>query len=136
VGQYWCSICGRDYAQQQGFMQHYRDGHEVSLCIHCGDFECHRRNQLKENPEEQHPGVNLSAALGEGIRSRRKTTIIKNHRRRQRAPPSTIERARWVFANTRLCSSSLLPAEVVEVASISLPAMSPVCYDLQPESVE
>ena len=117
-------------------MQHYRDGHEVSLCIRCGDFECHRRNQLKENPEEQHPGVNLSAALGEGIRSRRKTTIIKNHRRRQRAPPSTIERARWVFANTRLCSSSLLPAEVVEVASISLPAMSPVCYDLQPESVE
>ena len=84
-GRYWCGICGRNYIQRQGVTRHQRDVHEVSLCMHCRSFKWRRRHQLKEHLEEQHPDVDLAAALDEITRTRRKATKIKSHLRRQRA---------------------------------------------------
>ena len=84
-GRYWCGICERSYIQRQGVTRHQRDVHEVSMCMHCRDFKWRRRHQLKEHLEEQHPDVDLAAALEEITRTRRKATKIKSHLRRQRA---------------------------------------------------
>jgi hypothetical protein len=88
---YRCSICGSDFAQKRGVTRHHRDVHEVSLCLHCSGFEWHRRHQLKEHLEEQHPDVHVPAALAEATRYRRRATMIK---RRMHFPPA-IEYYRW-----------------------------------------
>ena len=73
---YWCSICGLGYAQERGVTRHRRDVHEASLCTYCKDFKWHRRHQLEKHLQERHPEVDLSAALREATRSRRKATEI------------------------------------------------------------
>ena len=92
-GRYWCSICGRNYIQQRGVTRHHRDVHEISLCMHCRKFKWHRRHQLREHLQEQHPDVDLSATLDEITKTRRKATKIKTDSRRQRAS-LVIEHAR------------------------------------------
>jgi hypothetical protein len=69
--------------------------HEVSLCLHCSGFEWHRRHQLKEHLEEQHPDIHVPAALAEATRYRRRATMIKNRLRGQQAFPPVIEYDRW-----------------------------------------
>ena len=92
---FWCNICGRDFAQKQGVNRHQRDAHEVSPCLHCCGFEWHRRHQLKEHLEEQHPDIHLPAALAEVTRRRRRDTMIKNRLHGQQASPPAIEYNQW-----------------------------------------
>lgn len=75
---YRCSICNLYFAQKRGVTRHYRDVHEVSLCLYCSDFEWHRRHKLKEHLEEQHPDIHVPTALVEATRYRRKATMMKN----------------------------------------------------------
>jgi hypothetical protein len=74
---YRCSICGLDFKQKRGVTRHHRDVHEVSLCFHCSGFEWHRRHELKNHLEEQHPDIHVPAALAEATRYRRRATMIK-----------------------------------------------------------
>ncbi|KAF8496817.1 hypothetical protein F5888DRAFT_366972 [Russula emetica] len=92
-----CSICRLDFAQKRGVTRHYRDVHEVSLCLHCSGFKWHRRHQLKEHLQEQHPDIHVPAALAEATRYRRRATIISNSLQGQQAFPPAIEfdRSRW-----------------------------------------
>lgn len=123
--QYLCSICDQPFKQQQGVTRHHRDVHEVSLCMYCHDFEWHRRHQLKEHLQKQHPDVDLSAALCEVTMSRRKATVIKKRQLQQRA---SLEMG--------LNPSLPPPAVVVEVAPVSPTTLSPIGYDPKPESAK
>jgi hypothetical protein len=108
--------------------------HEVSLCILCHDYEWHRRHQLKEHLQQQHPDVDLPAALCEVTRSRRKATVIKTRQRQQRASPADNEHARWGCPEMGLCPSLPPPAVVVEVAPVSPATFSFIVYDPKSES--
>ena len=95
--------------------------------------------RCKENSEEQHPDVDLSTALTESIRSRRKTTATKDHRQRQRASFTTIERAAAPdldVVQNKVVFIVAPPGCSCGSRTVSPTAMSPVCYDLQPESVK
>jgi hypothetical protein len=122
---YRCSICGSDFAQKRGVTRHHRDVHEVSLCLHCSGFEWHRRHQLKEHLEEQHPDVHVPAALAEATRYRRRATMIK---RRMHFPPA-IEYYRWSWGEhlPQPLTPPLPP--VLEVTHVSSPAVSCVAYE-------
>ena len=132
-GRYWCSICKLNYAQQQGLTRHHRDAHEVSLCTYCSEFEWHRRHQLKKHLEEQHTNVDISVALSEATKSRRKATKIKTSLRRQRASPA-IEHDRHGCVEPP--PRRLMPAAVAKNTPISLPNMSFMDNDPQPDSAE
>ena len=130
-GRYWCSICQLNYAQQQGLTRHYRDAHEVSLCTYCSDFKWHRRHQLKKHLEEQHTNVDISAALSEATKSRRKATKIKTSPRRGRAFPA-IEHDRCGCVEPPPRRS--MPPAVAELSPVSLPNMLFMDNDPQPDS--
>ena len=132
---FWCSICGLCYAQEQGVTRHHRDVHEASLCKYCKRFKWHRRHQLEKHLQEQHPDIDLSAALREATRSRRRATIIKNHRQRRVSPSIENVRLDDIEHRPRLAMPPPLPA-ATKTTTASLSAMSNVdCY-LQPGSAE
>ncbi len=133
---YWCSICGRDFAQKRGVTRHHRDVHEVSSCLHCSDFEWHRRPELKEHIEEQHPDIHVSAALAEATRRRRIYTIIQKRLQGQNGSPPAIEYdgSSWGESPPQPPTPPL--ASVLEAAPVSSPAMSCAAYDPQPEPTE
>jgi hypothetical protein len=133
---YWCSICGRDFAQKRGVTRHHRDVHEVSPCLHCRDFEWKRRHQLKEHLEEQHPDIHLSAALAEATRCRRTATIIKSRLQGQNGSPPAIEYDGSSSGESLPQPPTLPLPSVIEATHISSPAMSCAAYDPQPEPTE
>jgi len=99
---YRCDICGLDFKQKRGVTRHCRDVHEFSLCLLCSGFEWHRRHQLKEHLEEQHPDIHVPAALAEATRYRRRATMIRNRRQGQQAfppaiapPPNFVDVSHW-----------------------------------------
>jgi hypothetical protein len=54
--------------------------HDVSsLCTYCGVFEWGRPYRLREHLEEEHPDVDVEAALEEAIRTRRRVTSLTSH---------------------------------------------------------
>ena len=123
---YRCSICGLDFSQKRGVTRHHRDVHEVSLCLHCSGFEWHRRHQLKDHLEEQHPDVHVPAALAEATRYRRRATMSKS-----RLQGKHYYRWSWNEQLPQSLTPPLLP--VIEIAHVSSPAVSCVAYDAQPE---
>jgi hypothetical protein len=74
AGRYLCDICSKSYSQPQGLKRHQREKHDASLCKHCGAFAWGRLYRLKEHLEEQHPGIDIAAALEEATRTRRRAT--------------------------------------------------------------
>jgi hypothetical protein len=109
--------------------------HEVSLCLHCSGFEWHRRHQLEEHLEEQHPDVHVPAALAEATRYRRWATMIETRLQRQQAFPPAIEYYRW--SRGEHLPQPLTPPlpPVLDVTHISSPAVSCVAYDPQPPTI-
>jgi Zinc finger, C2H2 type len=80
TSRYSCNICGRSYSQSQGLRRHQRERHDASLCTYCGVFEWGRPYRLREHLEEEHPDVNVEAALEEATRTRRRATSFTSHR--------------------------------------------------------
>jgi hypothetical protein len=74
AGRYLCRLCGKSYAQSQGLRRHEREKHDASLCTHCDAFTWGRLYRLKEHLEEQHPDIDIEAALDEATRMRRRAT--------------------------------------------------------------
>ncbi|KAH9978493.1 hypothetical protein BJV74DRAFT_859076 [Russula compacta] len=71
-----CNIqgCGKKYVQLQGLRRHYQEKHAPRLCRYCGAFEWGRRYLLKKHIGERHPDIDLSTALFEVTRVRRRAT--------------------------------------------------------------
>ena len=130
-GIYWCS-CGRSYTQERGLTRHERDNHGHSLCICCGTFKYHRRDELEKHLLEQHPDANISDILREVTKSRREATKIK---KQQRDSLLVIEHTAGDCAETGHASSSS-QAAVGGVASVFLHASSSVDYDPRPKSAK
>ena len=95
-----CDICGRGgytVTQSRGVRRHIRDKHEDSFCPHCRGFrgfKWHRSDEYKKHLEEQHPDVDLHAALTEARNYRRWETITKKRTQGQ-AFPSAIGSDQW-----------------------------------------
>ncbi len=106
-GRYWCNICGLGCAQQLGIQRYRRDVHEVSMCVYRKDFRWHRRHQLKKHLQGQDPDIDLSPSLRETTRTRRKATMIKNHRKGRRTSPP-VEYVLWGRAES-LPRRSMMP---------------------------
>lgn len=123
-----CSVCGLDFAQKRGVTRHYRDVHEVSLCLHCSGFKWHRRHELQGHLEEEHPDVHVPAALADATRYRRRATMSKNRRQEQ-------QYYQWGLNEPlpQPLTPPLPPAP--EVTHVSSPAMSCVTYDPPPELI-
>jgi hypothetical protein len=132
-----CDKCNKQYSQPQGVTRHQREAHEItSLCPICNNFRWSRRYQLTKHLKGQHPDINLDTTLFEATRCRREATKKENHLRQQQASPPAIERDRrshGEFLQRSLIHT--LPA-VANGSHVSLPAISPMAYGLQPENAD
>lgn len=72
---YSCDICGKTYLQPQGVTRHYREVHQNTVCMYCGNFSWNRPYQLRKHLKERHPNVDPDSILGGQIGRRRKVTI-------------------------------------------------------------
>jgi hypothetical protein len=131
-----CDKCNKQYTQPQGVTRHQREAHKISLCPICNNFRWSRPYQLTKDIKGQHPDINLDATLFEATRCRRKATKKKRHLRQQQASPPAIERDRRSHGEPlpRSLMHTLLP--VANDSHVSLPAISPMAYDLQPEDAD
>ena len=136
-GIYPCDICGKKYAQRRGVTRHQRDKHRKSLCpiSSCKDFIWSRRYHLTKHLREQHPNIDLDAALSKVTRHRRDAAMNKSHlQQRQASPDVECDRRRH---GGPLPRSPMHPLPAMGKDSrVSLHAISPAAYDPDPGQAE
>jgi hypothetical protein len=133
-----CNKCDKQYTQPQGVTRHQREAHEISLCPICNNFRWSRRYQLTKHLKGKHPDINLDATLFKATRCRRKATKKKRRPQQQQASPPAIERDRRSHRHGEPLPRSLMHtlSAVANDSHVSLPAISSMAYDLQPEDAD